>query len=435
VKLAKDRFLKMRIEPIFLLLLIIASFAESVCADVPSSGSTNSSLYWDRGIHWKSKKKNLTLKIGGKFALDTGNIESDDALSTAFPDLEGYHTDIRFGSVALSGRLYRFLEYRLEVDFANVQDVKDHWVRFKKIPYLGYLQMGHFKEPFSLEREGSFNQLTFMENSLPTQAMGAGRNLGMMLYNIVSNDRITWKVGGFFNTESFTNIGNPQDRINAANGYNITARVIGRPWHTTDGRQLLHVGLSYSHQFRDADPNDPDNRIRFSTRPETRLTDDRLVDTGRFFADGVDIINPEFALVAGPFSLQGEYFQAFVETEEDLEFIGYYLYGSYFITGEHRRYNAQKSIFRGIKPKHDFRPFQGQWGAWELAARISYLDLNDGPISGGEELNFTAGLNWSLHSNARVMFNYIRADLKDRENPFVDNGSADIVQMRFHVFF
>jgi len=59
----------------------------------------------------------------------------------------------------------------------------------------------------------------------------------------------------------------------------------------------------------------------------------------------------------------------------------------------------------------------------------------DGPIRGGEELNFTAGLNWYLRSNARVMVNYIRANLRDREDPPVDEGSADIIQMRFHIFF
>jgi phosphate-selective porin OprO/OprP len=70
-----------------------------------------------------------------------------------------------------------------------------------------------------------------------------------------------------------------------------------------------------------------------------------------------------------------------------------------------------------------------------VAARLSYLDLNDGPIRGGEELNFTAGLNWYLRPNLRVMVNYIRANLKDRENPHVDDGAADIIMSRIHLFF
>ena len=396
---------------------------------------TGSRLYWKDGLHLESEKKNLTLKVGGKFVLDTGNIDADEELDTGFPNLEGYNTDIRMATVSGSGWIFKFVEYKLEVDFANIREIMDNWVRSKKMPYLGYFQTGHMKEPFSLERESSINRRTFMENSLPTQTLATGRNMGMMLYDTALDDRLTWKVGGFINTGSFSDVGNPQDRISDANGYNITARVTGRPWTSKDGRRLLHLGLSYSYRSRDADLNDPDNQIRFSTQPETRLTDERLVDTGRFFSDGINVINPEFALVSGPFSLQGEYFHSFVDFETDLQFLGFYLYGTYTITGEHRRYNPTRSVFTGIRPDNDFRPLEGKWGAWEVAARLSYLDLNDGSIRGGEELNFTAGLNWYLRSNLRVMVNYVRADLKDREDPRVDDGVADIIMSRIHFFF
>ena len=64
-----------------------------------------------------------------------------------------------------------------------------------------------------------------------------------------------------------------------------------------------------------------------------------------------------------------------MDAGENVQFSGFFLYGSYFITGEHRRYNVLRSIFTGIEPKQDFKPFQGQWGAWELAARLSYFLL------------------------------------------------------------
>jgi phosphate-selective porin OprO/OprP len=396
---------------------------------------TGSHLYWKDGLHWDSEKKNLTLKVGGKFAVDTGNIDADEELDTGFPNLGGYNSDIRVASLYGYGWLYKFLEYKLEVDFANIREIQDNWVRFRKMPYLGYLQMGHMKEPFSLEREASNVHKTFMENSLPTQALATGRNLGMMLFNTVLDDRITWKVGGFFNTGSFSDVGNPEDRISDAKGYNIPGRVTGRPCSSKDGKRLLHLGLSYSYRSRDADLNDPDRQIRFSTRPESRLTDDRLADTGLFFSDGINTINSEFAMVSGPFSLQGEYFHSFVDFETDLQFFGFYLYGTYAITGEHRRYNPLRSIFTGIRPDNDFRPFEGKWGAWEVAARLSYLDLNDGPIRGGEELNFTAGLNWYLRPNLRLMVNYVRADLRDRREPREDDGVADIIMSRIHLFF
>ncbi|NIM98410.1 MAG: porin, partial [candidate division Zixibacteria bacterium] len=53
-------------------------------------------------------------------------------------------------------------------------------------------------------------------------------------------------------------------------------------------------------------------------------------------------------------------------------------------------------------------------------------DLTDGSISGGELDDFTLGVNWYLYPNARIMGNYIFADLDDV-------GETNIFQVRFQV--
>jgi len=113
------------------------------------------------------------------------------------------------------------------------------------------------------------------------------------------------------------------------------------------------------------------------------------------------------------------------------------LQGSYFLTGERRIYDAANGIFTEIKPIRDFHPFNRGWGAWEVATRLSYLDLNDGgDIKGGQETNLTLGLNWYLNSNIRLMFNCIRAHVEDRRtSPPVDKGNANIFQTRFQINF
>jgi phosphate-selective porin OprO/OprP len=207
------------------------------------------------------------------------------------------------------------------------------------------------------------------------------------------------------------------------------------PWYRDQGQKLFHLGLSYSHQFRDEEDEDAKKRLR--ARPESRITDERLVDTGKLSIKVTDLIGTEMAVTHGPFSLQGECFYNLTESdaEGDPDFWGHYLYVSYFLTGENRGYNKSKGVFSGIKPKNSFRPLQGKWGALELALRYSYLDLNDEGIKGGKERNITTGLNWYLNSKTRFMLNYTRARVEDRGKPAIDDGKADILQARFQWCF
>jgi phosphate-selective porin OprO/OprP len=420
--------------------------------------------YWDEGLHIVSRRENFRLKIGGKFIVDGGYIEADKELERAFPDLEGYGGDFRTLSVDFLGTIrvlsavkdrvesiekpaprvidgvmsyapYDALDFKLDIDFANLREIKDIWLRFPRIPFLGYLTLGHMKEPFSLERQTSITNTTFMEWALPNEAFVPSRNIGIMFGKPVLNERMTLAAGGFLNTGSFSDVGEASNRMTEANGYNLTARVTGLPWYGEEGKRLLHLGLSYSHGIRN--DKDIDDRVQFRARPESRITDERLVDTGFFFADNVDLINPELAIVLGPFSLQGEYFHTFTDADgkDDPEFWGFYVYGSFFITGENRNYSTSRGMFARVRPKRNFRPLKGGWGAWELGARFSYIDLNDEGIKGGRERNVTAGLNWYLSPNFRFMFNYVRANVKDRARPQVDNGRAQIYQARFQVAF
>jgi len=320
----------------------------------------------------------------------------------------------------------------MDIDFANVKEIKDNWIALRqKIPILGYVKAGHMKEPFSLEELTSGTNITFLERSLPTLAFAPGRNIGLMFNNTSFQDRMTWAVGGFLNTGSFSNVGDATDRISDANGCDLSGRVTGLPWYEEDGKKLFHLGLSYSHGFRNRDGEG----ARFGPRPESYLTDDRLVDTGELFIGRMDRVNMELAMVLGPLSFQGESLYAVVDAEGERQFWGGYLFGSLFLTGEHRSYNKSTGVFSGVTPKQDFHPLKGSWGAWEIAARISYVDLNDGGVKGGKEGNFTAGLNWYLNPYVRFTFNYIRANVDNRANPPIDQGHADVVQARIQVAF
>ena len=127
-------------------------------------------------------------------------------------------------------------------------------------------------------------------------------------------------------------------------------------------------------------------------------------------------------------------------------FHGWYVEGTYFLTGEHRLYNVTattsqyQATFGRIYPISDFNPRKGGTGAWELAFRVSNLDLNDTPagFNGGNEIDFTAGINWYLNADFLVKLNYIYASVGAHPNGYgnlATSGNESIFESRFQVAF
>jgi phosphate-selective porin OprO/OprP len=388
--------------------------------------------YWDKGLHIENRKKNVKLKIGGKLQLDYGGIHTNSELESAFPDFEGHNVNLRRLSADFSGVFFEDWELKLEIDFSDMRVIRDNWIGLRNLPIINRFRVGHMKEPLSLETQTSAMNLTFMEKSLPVSAFSLGRNIGFRVENIALDGFMTWAVGGFWNTGSLKDVSDAADQVTDANGFNLTGRVNYVPLCVGDGRALVNLGLSYSHGFRDENEAD-----RFNPLPETTLMGESLVDTGEFFGDSLDLINPEVAVVAGPLFFQGEYFHVFAGANEvgNPQFWGWYAHMSYFLTGDHRRYNASNGTFSRVVPKHNFHPLSGESGSWELGLRYSFVDLNDEGIKGGKERNITLGLNGYLNSNIRFQFNYINAKVEDRADPQVEDGRADIVQARFQIGF
>jgi len=398
---------------------------------------TGTRYSWKEGLLIDGPKDNFKLKVGGKFMADAGKIDADGTMKNAFPGIENEKEGFVFRYLMpyVSGSYSDYLDFKLEMDFANIRDIKDIWVDFKNIPYLGHIKVGHLGQPMSLEDQNSSRDITFMERALPVLAFPPGLDMGVMASNTALGERMTWAAGVFRITGSFTDAGEAKDRLTNALGTSLAGRLTYLPWYDHEGGYLLHLGLSYNRQFIDVRRSD--SEIRFSARPETYLTDHRIVDTGVFFAEGVEMFNPELAWVAGPLSFQSEYFRTFIHSGEtgNPVFWGWYVQGSYFLTGEYRPYDRQYGVFDRVRPKKNFAPGKGQWGAWEMAVRYSVLDLSDRGIQGGEGRDITAGLNWYLYPTMRVMMNYVYSVTQDRVNPPIDRGRLNIYQMRVQLAF
>ena len=414
-------------------LINLACLSSAFAAEEEKLDTVGKYIYWDDGFSLTGPASHFNLKIGGKINYDLGNINADEELQAGFPDFDGFHNDFRRLSVSLFGHAWDILEFKFDVDFANVKDIKDQWLRFTKGTILPHFTFGYMKEPFSLEMLTSSTYLTFMEDTLPTKSFSPFRNFGVTAAGSWQEKRVTWAGGFFLNTGSYSSVGDSQDQISNADGFDLTGRITGLPIYRDEGRELVHLGLSYLHRFRNDSEDDPTAQNR--TRPESRLTDDRLVDTSKFYDQGQSLISLETAWMNGPLSIQGEYFHNFVNSHSSLDFNGWYLQGSWILTGETRKYQTAGGVFAGIIPEKEFRLGKSGWGALELALRLSRVDLNDKFIEGGKEPNFTAGLNWYLRRKIRFMVNYVHVKVEDRAAPYIDNGRADIIMSRFQVNF
>jgi phosphate-selective porin OprO/OprP len=102
---------------------------------------------------------------------------------------------------------------------------------------------------------------------------------------------------------------------------------------------------------------------------------------------------------------------------------GAYVQAGWFLTGESRSFSG--GTFGRTKPKANYGAGKG---AWEVALRYSTVDLGDAGVAGGEQSDVTAALNWYLNPVARLMLNYVRADVEDV-------GEADVFLARWAIDF
>lgn len=369
---------------------------------------------WKDGLRLETADKSFEVQIGGRIHNDWAFMEGDDSLSTQFGEFED-GTEFRRARLSVSGLMYEKVEFKTQLDFATGSAVfRDVYLGLRKLPVIGNIRFGQFKEPFGLDELTSSNFITFMERSL-ANAFVPSRHTGIMVHDRELKERVSWALGVFKDTNDF-------GLATGDENYAVTGRITGLPWYEEDGRRLVHLGLAYSRR-------NTASQFRFRERPETHLAP-RLVDTGVFPAEALNLVGAETAVVFGPAAVQAEYIRADSDTGTPLDssFNGFYVYGSFFLTGEHRSYRASEAAFSRIRPRKSFLSRRGGPGAWEVAVRYSKIDLDDAPIKGGELRDWTAGLNWYLNPNTRIMWNYVRADLENR-------GTADIFQMRFQVDF
>ncbi|MFO0904520.1 MAG: porin [Pirellulales bacterium] len=378
-----------------------------------------------------------SFQIGGQLQVDYLWIGQDAANRASVGDAQNM-VDFRRARITGRGEAFDVIEYAMGFDFALAgrPTFLDIWGGVRDLPYLGHVRAGHYFEPFSLERMTQNSRNTFMERSL-ADTFAPSRNTGLEAYDALGEEeRASYQIGWFAsNSDVFG------DEFADVGGQAVTARLTWLPWWVDDGRGFWHVGGAYSYR------TPPNQQWAFGSFPEARAGNPLppgiplFVNTGIIANNDHQLFGLETALVYGPLYIQSEFMATSVNQigGPDLFFHGAYVNASYFLTGEHRTYNKLFGIIDRVFPTENFfrvRTEDGAIcngkGAWEVAARYSYVDLTDANIQGGTLRNVTLGLTWHLTAFTRVKWEVIQTDL-DRAP--VGKSQATIAGMRFDFEF
>ena len=269
-----------------------------------------------------------------------------------------------------------------------------NWFDYRlDIPFYGdtTLSVGKQKEPISMERIMSMVQLPLQERTSVSDALMPSRNFGAVLSGNMLGERMSW-AGGIFNNfiDSGASIGNTPTQL--------IGRATWVPFVSEDESNLVHLGLGA--RFSNAKQG-----VQFLTEPEFNKSP-LFVDTGLIDAQDSSTWNLEASWRRGPYWLAAEYVDSRVDATStgDPNFSGYHVTGSWIMTGEMREYRYRSGIFGPVPIARTVE--QGGWGAVELSARYSSLDLTDGLIDGGEMDILSFGANWWLTPLFNVNLNY-----------------------------
>jgi phosphate-selective porin OprO and OprP len=401
----------------------------------------------------KSGDGRFSMAIRVRFQFDDINYFQDQDVHTITPTRNVQFKDLSSGALVrraffgVEGKAFNDFWYELRYNGGGGGSAEtDPKLSLARVAYLGLpnfeLNIGVIEPAFMYEGTMSSGALPFLErpeiDNIAADSFGAGdsrrgiearyqkQGLFMPDDNLVLDAAFTGA-----KTESTTGHGNGGDEQSQ-----ILAHGAYRLW--SDGISNISLSGDYSHAFTGGCAGCAPgavNPINLQDRPEFREDGDRLISTGSINAKTANMWAVSGGANFENFYAGGEYARFTVDRLPILsggavafagdtpEFSGWYVEGSWVITGEPKTYtvSATNNEVGGFGAPKVVSPFSwsgNSWGAWELTARYSETDLNwnqdripdpltltQAGIAGGEERIIMLGLNWYLNNNVKLQLN------------------------------
>lgn len=404
----------------------------------PARLATQLDMGWDQGPWFRLQRRHTLpgfgpdrewhldeFRLEGRFGLKLGVDGAGYVSSSAIDELDST-ANVRFARLALSGSFtwLRELRYKFEGDYATGEWIlRSAWVQSQPLRWIGRIRVGQQDVPFSMSNLTGIADRTFMETAAVVQALAPPMRGGLTVGRPVLDERMTWALG-VFTEGSNQDIGDASDSL-----LRFAGRMTGLPVYEerAHGPRLLHLGASTS--FVTSTGED----VRYRSRPESYLAS-FVVDTGDLEADAALLAGLELAWQEGPFSVEGEWLQTWLRGDVggDESLGGFYAGVALTLTGESRPYDRASGYFGRLHPQAPFRFGAPGWGALEVAGRVSWVDLDDGDVSGGRMGIATGALSWYPTDALRLTVEGAVGRIRGRES---GNGAFAFAQARVQLVY
>jgi len=343
------------------------------------------------------KQGENSIQIGGRLMADTtiglgaANINSESGSVV---------TEFRRARMYLSGTWQKYWKYKFQYDFAGQSSAAGTaGIRDAYIAYTGFkpatIALGHYQMPLSLEQNTSSKYITFIERSQLANGIvvdtSGGRKYALSATSHF-HDMFTVGLAAYAGSAN-------EDTADDQRG--IVGRVTFSPVHEKTRMMHLGAGFGFSRIANGGGFN-------IDGEPEIHPGRDLLENEATDFEKATTFV-VEAAGIWGPLALQGEYAHAKLQgspSSPNISADAWYVYGSYYVTGESRNYKWKKGSYSQTEVKRPLH--KGGIGAWELGLRFASGDYENagGAVSSKADI-LTAGLNWYPSSNVRFSANYV----------------------------
>lgn len=380
----------------------------------------------DKGASFRSGDGAYELKIRGLLQGDGRFFTGGEPAGTNDTFL------LRTARPIFEGTLGKWVGYRFTPEFAgDSASIVDAYADLKFSP-AATVRVGKFTSPVGLERLQSSASLHDIERALASELL-PNRDIGVQLQGEVAGGKVSYALGVFNGAVD----GRDAATTNPDSRFEYAGRVFFEPLKGSDSF-WSGLGLGIGASVGDVEGAGNSALARYRTPGQQQFFGYR----GAVEADGRRTRwSPQGYFYRNGFGLLAEYASSSQEVRvggatAELEHTAWQATASWVLTGE-------EASYRGVTPARPFGPGKDGRGAWELVARYGQLDVDDAafplfadPATSARRADaWVAGVNWYLHSNLKLVLNYLQTGFDGGAAGEADREDEKAVFTRLQVAF